>query len=105
MRLLNASFWSLQLTGTDSDSLHKLLSPRVCPDNQRQVGLLNELVNGALQIRQTRHKLQDQLEPTLWQNDSDEPELVGRKTEKDKIQEKAKLDLQIWQDRETHVTP
>ena len=59
-----ALFWSLQLTGADSDSLHKLLSPRVCPDNQRQVGFLNELVNGALQIRQTRHKLQNQLELT-----------------------------------------
>lgn len=65
MRLFHASFWSLQLTGADSDSLHELLSPGVSPDNQRQVGLLNELVNGALQITQTRHKLQDQLEPKL----------------------------------------
>lgn len=65
MRLLKAPLCSSQLTGADSDSLHKLLSPGVCPDNQRQVGLLNELVNGALQIRRTRHKLQEQLEPRL----------------------------------------
>lgn len=88
MRLLNASFWRQQLTGADSDSLHKLLSPGVCPDNQRQVGLLNELVNGALQTRWTRHKLEEQLELTLWLSDSDEPELVSRKTEKGKIQDR-----------------
>lgn len=55
-----------QLTCTDSDCLHKLFPPGVCSNNQRQVGLLNELVNGALQIRQTRHTLEDQLELTAW---------------------------------------
>ena len=43
------------LTCADSDRLHKLLSPGVCADHQRQVGLFNELVNGALPITSTKH--------------------------------------------------
>lgn len=56
----------MQLTCADCDCLHELLPPGVCPDHQRQVGLLNELVNGALQIRRTPQALQDQLELTAW---------------------------------------
>lgn len=39
------------LTCTDSDRLHKLFPPGVRANHQRQVGLLNELVNGALHIK------------------------------------------------------
>jgi len=39
------------LTCTDGNRLHELLPPGVRADHQRQVGLLNELVHGALPIR------------------------------------------------------
>jgi len=51
-----------ELTCADSDRLHKLFPPGVCADNQRQVGLLNELVNSALQIRNTAHLISNQLQ-------------------------------------------
>lgn len=39
------------LTCADSDCLHKLFPPGVRADHQSQVGLFNELVNGALRMR------------------------------------------------------
>lgn len=49
-----------ELTCADSDGLNKLFPPGVCADHQRQVGLLNELVDGALPIRSTAHSISNQ---------------------------------------------
>lgn len=67
-----------ELTCTDSDRLHKLFPPGVCADNQRQVGLLNELVNSALPITSTTHFISKQLNPRIGdKSHSGEIELVS----------------------------
>lgn len=67
-----------ELTCTDGDRLHKLFPPGVCADNQRQVGLLNELVNSALPITSTTHFISKQLNPRIGdKSHSGEIELVS----------------------------
>lgn len=50
----------------------------MCADNQRQVGLLNELVNSALPITSTTHFISKQLNPRIGdKSHSGEIELVS----------------------------
>ena len=53
------------LTCTDSHCFHKLLPPGVGADHQRQIGLLNELVHGALPITNTEGTVSSQSEDRM----------------------------------------